>query len=97
MAVGAMRTDGTLCFAHTTEFSDIVFDFEEGYVNLRIDNIRLLSGEFTLPIWLLDEQGVHRFHERPANDTLVVQNRTKDLGLFMQEHRWELEPKRGGS
>lgn len=96
MAVGAMRTDGTLCFAHTTEFSDLVFDFEEGYVNLRIDNLRLLSGEFTLPIWLLDEQGVHRFHERPANDTLIVQNRTKDLGLFMQEHRWEIEPK-GGS
>ena len=92
LAVGAMRTDGTLCFAHTTQFSDLVFDFEEGHVNLRLDNLRLLSGEFTLPIWLFDAQGVHRYHERPANETLVMQNRTKDLGLFLQEHRWEIEP-----
>ncbi len=95
LAVGAMRTDGTLCFAHTTQFSDIVFDFEEGHVSLKLDNLRLLSGEFTLPIWLFDAQGVHRFHERPANETLIVQNRTKDLGLFLQEHSWELEPKSG--
>ena len=96
LAVGAMRTDGTLCFAHTTQFSDIVFNFEEGHVSLKLDNLRLLSGEFTLPIWLFDAQGVHRFHERPANETLIVQNRTKDLGLFLQEHSWELEPKDGG-
>lgn len=96
LAVGAMRTDGTLCFAHTTQFSDIVFDFEEGHVSLKLDNLRLLSGEFTLPIWLFDAQGVHRFHERPANETLIVQNRTKDLGLFLQEHSWVLEPKDGG-
>ncbi|MCK5945513.1 MAG: ABC transporter ATP-binding protein [Planctomycetes bacterium] len=93
MAIGAMRTDGTLCFAHTTQFSDLAFDFEEGYVNLHIDKLCLLSGEFTLPIWLFDEHGVHRFHERPAEQTLIVQNRTKDLGLFLQDHRWELEPK----
>jgi len=92
LAVGAMRTDGTLCWAHTTQFSDLVFDFEEGYVNLHIDKLCLLSGEFTLPIWLFDQDGVHRFHERPANDSLIVQNRTKDLGLFLQDHRWEIEP-----
>ncbi len=95
LAVGAMRTDGTLCFAHTTQFSDVAFDFEEGYVTLHLDKLCLLSGEFTLPIWLFDEHGVHRFHERPANDTLIVQNRTKDLGLFLQDHRWEIEPLRG--
>ena len=97
LAVGAMRTDGTLCFAHTTQFAGEVFDFEEGYVSLRLEDLRLLSGEFTLPIWLFDEQGVHRFHERPANETLIVQNRTKDLGLFLQDHSWELEPGRGDS
>ncbi|MFN3243716.1 MAG: ABC transporter ATP-binding protein [Planctomycetota bacterium] len=93
LAVGAMRSDGTLCFAHTTQFSDLVFDFEEGYVNLHLDGLSLLSGEFSLPIWLFDEQGVHRFHERPVDQPLVVQNRTKDLGLFLQQHHWELEPR----
>ena len=90
LAVGAMRTDGTLCFAHTTQFQDMVFDFAEGHVTLHLPNIRLLSGEFTVQIWLFDENGSHRYQERPANDNLIIQNRTKDLGLFLQEHRWEV-------
>jgi ABC-type polysaccharide/polyol phosphate transport system ATPase subunit len=93
VAVGAMRTDGTLCFAHTTQFENMVFDFAEGHVTLHLDKLCLLSGEFTIPVWLFDEHGVHRFHERPANDNLIVQNRTKDLGLFLQQHRWEVQPK----
>ena len=92
VAVGAMRSDGTLCFAHTTQFAGLTIDFDEGYVTLHLDGLSLLSGEFTVPIWLLDENGVHRFHERPANDNLIVQNRTRDLGLFLQRHRWDVEP-----
>ena len=92
LAVGAMRADGILCFAHTTQFSGLVFDFDEGFVNLHLQSLGLLSGEFTVPVWLFDENGVHRFHERPANDNLIIQNRTKDLGLFLQDHRWEIEP-----
>ncbi len=92
IAVGAMRTDGTLCFAHTTQFANLPFDFAEGHVTLFVDKLRLLSGEFTVPIWLFDQHGVHRFTERPARQNLVVVNRTKDVGLFLQESRWALEP-----
>jgi hypothetical protein len=97
LAVGAMRTDGTLCFAHSTQLEGITFDFAEGTVTLVIDGIRLLSGEFTVPVWLLDGNGVHRFHERPSEQNLVVQNRTKDIGLFLQEHRWQVEPRRAAN
>jgi hypothetical protein len=34
---------------------------------------------------------VHRFHERPVDQKLVVQNRTKDLGLFLQNHQWQVD------
>jgi ABC-type polysaccharide/polyol phosphate transport system ATPase subunit len=91
LAVGAKRTDGTLCFAHTTHFDGITFDFAEGHVTLFLDKLCLLSGEFTIPIWLFDEHGVHYFQERPARDNLIVQNRTKDLGLFLQDHRWTIQ------
>jgi lipopolysaccharide transport system ATP-binding protein len=92
VAVGAKRTDGTLCFAHTTQFAGIPIDFAEGHVTLHVDTLRLLSGEFGVPIWLLDESGVHIYQERPCPQNLVVQNRTKDLGLFLQDHRWTVEP-----
>jgi hypothetical protein len=90
--VGAKRTDGTLCFAHTTQFAGMQVDFAEGYVTLQLDGLRLLSGEFGVPIWLFDGNGVHLFQERPAAQNLIVQNRTKDLGLFLQDHRWAVEP-----
>jgi len=94
VAVGAMRTDGTLCFGHTTQFAGVTVDFAEGYVTLFLDGLSLLSGEFTVPIWLFDENGVHRFEERPASQNLIVANRTKDVGLFLQPHRWVVEPKK---
>ena len=43
---------------------------------------------------LFDADGVHRFEERPAKEQLIVQNRTKDLGLFLQDHRWQVDPLR---
>jgi lipopolysaccharide transport system ATP-binding protein len=92
VAVGAKRTDGTLCFAHTTQFAGVDVDFAEGHVTLLVDSLCLLSGEFGVPIWLFDENGVHLYQERPAAQNLIVQNRTKDLGLFLQAHRWAVEP-----
>ena len=92
VAVGAKRSDGTMCFAHTTQFAGISIDFDEGYVTLVLDQLRLLSGEFGVAIWLFDENGVHLYQERPASQNLIVANRTKDLGLFLQDHRWFVEP-----
>ena len=92
LAIGAMRTDGTLCFAHSTELENKTFDFAEGQVTLHLNELRLLSGEFTVPVWLLDANGVHRYHELPTKENLVVQNRSKDLGLFLQDHEWIIEP-----
>ncbi|MBK8100308.1 MAG: ABC transporter ATP-binding protein [Planctomycetes bacterium] len=91
VAIGVMRSEGTLCFAHQSQFDGLQFDHEECFVTLHLKNLCLLSGEFNLPVWLLDHRGVHRFHERPVEQKLLVQNRTKDLGLFLQQHEWQVE------
>ena len=93
VAVGVKRTDGTLCFAHTTQFAGLKIDAAEGSVTLHLDTLRLLSGEYGVPIWLADETAAHLYQERAALQNLVVLNRTKDLGLFLQDHRWSVEPK----
>ena len=91
LAVGFTRSDGTLCVAMTTEFDRVLIDAEEAVVTLLLPSIKLLSGEFVVPVWLLDEKGVHRFHEQPCRQNLVVVNRDKELGLFLAERRWEIE------
>ena len=94
VAVGVMRSEGTLCFAHSSQHDDVVFDHADCTVLLRLEHLRLLSGEYNLPVWLLDDRGLHRHHERPVEQKLVVRNRTHDLGLFLQDHAWHVEPRR---
>ncbi len=94
LAIGARRNDGTECFTHATQFNGEAIDFAEGHVTLFLDRLRLLSGKFTVVLYLFDSDGVHRFEERPATEQLIVQNRTKDLGLFLQDHRWKIDAMR---
>jgi len=91
VAIGATRKEGMLLFAYSTQLDGITIDFAEGYVVLELPDLRLLAGELVVPVWLLDARGVHRFHEMPASKNLVVENRTKDLGIMLHEHRWRLE------
>lgn len=93
IAVGTKRADGILCFAHTTQFAGMTVDFTEGSVTLHLEKLCLLAGEFGVPIWLLDETGTHIYQERPALQNLIVQNRTKDLGVFLQAHHWTIDAK----
>lgn len=91
LAVGFARSDGTLCLAMTTEFDKVVIEADEAVVTLLLPNAKLLSGEFVVPVWLLDEKGVHRFHERPCTQNLIIQNRDKELGLFLAERKWKID------
>lgn len=91
LAIGFTRADGTLCFAPTTEIDGVALDFNEAIVTLVIPDIPLLSGEFVVPVWLLDARGVHRFHETAAAENLVVQNRTRELGLFYAPREWRVD------
>ena len=91
VAVALTRKDGTMCIAATSQFDNVLVEANEAIVTLILPDIKLLSGEFIVPIWLLDEKGVHRFHELPCTQNLVIQNRDKELGLFLTERRWEVE------
>ena len=91
VAVGFARTDGSLCLAMTTEFDGIAVEAREAVVTLLLPKIKLLSGEFSVPVWLLDKAGVHRFHERPCSTSLIIQNRDRELGLFLAERQWEVK------
>ena len=91
LAVGATRKEGLLLFAHSTQFDNVALQFQEGVVTLELPDLRLLAGELVVPVWLLDHRGVHRFHELPASKNLIVENRTKDLGVVLHDHRWKVE------
>ncbi len=88
LGIGFTRTDTTHCIGHTTGLDGVRFGGREGVVELRLPGLRLLSGEFVVFVWLMDERGVHRYHQALAPRNLVVMNRGKEVGLFLQEHEW---------
>jgi lipopolysaccharide transport system ATP-binding protein len=87
------RPDGIICFAPVTGQSgvEIPAEMTEGEIRLILPEVRLLSGRFTVPVFLLDHRGVHRYHQMMCREDLVVQNRTKDLGVFRVDYQWEID------
>lgn len=95
MGIGFTRTDTTLCFGHTTEMDGVTIEGEEGIVDLDLQELCLLSGEFVVFVWLMDGNGVHRYHQYLAPKNVVVLNRGKEVGLFLQRHRWAVRDVEG--
>ena len=88
---GFLRSDSTLCMADSTQFDQVTVDGKSGKVTYSIDKLRLLSGTFVVFAILFDELGVHRYDTAHNEKDLVVLNRGKEIGLFLQEHRWTVE------
>ena len=61
----------------------------EGCAVLKIPGVRLLSGQFLVPVYLLDGEGVHRYQQYLMPENLIVRTDTRDLGLFRLDYAWE--------
>jgi ABC-type polysaccharide/polyol phosphate transport system ATPase subunit len=90
LGVGFMRQDLTTCGGMGTHLDGVRVEGTEGCAVLRVPNLRLLSGQFLIPVLLLDEEGVHRYQEFLMPENLVVRVDTREVGLFRLDHEWEL-------
>ncbi len=92
IGVGFLRNDSTLCCADSTEFAlEDPLPGKSGTVIHRVPRVLLLSGTFQVFAVLFDEKGIHRYDEQIVEQPLVVLNRGKDVGLFLQDHQWIVE------
>lgn len=87
---GFLRQDRTLCAAAATHLDGVRLPAGDGKLRLHLPGLALLSGSFTVMLYLLDAEGVFRFEERPLERDLVVESDTDELGLVRLAHRWEL-------
>ncbi|HET6204988.1 MAG TPA: ABC transporter ATP-binding protein [Planctomycetota bacterium] len=92
VGVGFFRNDSTLCCADTTEFARLEVPGRAGCVVHRVPRVALLSGTFQVFAILFDVRAVHRYDQFICRRPLVVLNRGKDVGLFLQDHEWEVRP-----
>ncbi len=60
-------------------------------VRLGLAKLPLLKGEFTLYVFLLDEEGLHVYDQRILRHAFLVESPTYAFGLIRAEHVWDLD------
>lgn len=95
LGVGLVREDGVFCFGVGTHLDGVRLHGRSGRAVLRLPDLPVLSGRYDVPIWLLDETGVHRYHEFLLDRRLVVSATTREIGVFVPRHEWVLDGPQG--
>ena len=89
IGIGFMRQDMTTCGGAGTNLSGFDLKGDKGCLVLKVPNVQLLSGQFLIPVILLDGGGVHKYQEYLMPENLVVRTNTRDVGLFRIETSWD--------
>ena len=88
LGMGFLRQDTTTCAGTGTHFDGVRLSGTDGCHVLRLPRLALLSGQFLVPVLLLDEEGVHKYQEYLLPENLVVRTNTREVGLVRVEHQW---------
>ena len=88
LGLAFMRADMTTCGGSATFLVGVKLQGSSGGTVIAMPDIALLAGQFLVPVALLDETGVHRYHEYLLPENLVVRNYTREFGLFRMDYVW---------
>jgi len=89
IGVAFMRGDMTTCGGQATHFKGLTLSGTEGCLVLKAPELRLLAGQFLIPVVLFDGEGVHRYQDYLMPQNLLVRAYTKDIGLFRLDLEFE--------
>ncbi len=91
LGVVLYRNDGVEVFGTGTHVANVKPPAHSGSIRLRFPALPLMSGEYAISVFLLDDHGVHFYHQREREFTFQVVQNVQALGLCHLEHRWEVE------
>ncbi|MFL6258954.1 MAG: ABC transporter ATP-binding protein [Thermoanaerobaculia bacterium] len=99
VGVGVNRADGVEVCSFATHVDGLapVAGARSYTARLAIPSLPLVKGEFTLYIFLLDEEGLHIYDQRVIPGSFQVRSPAYVFGLVRVEHAWELDAESGSS
>ncbi|HEY4594336.1 MAG TPA: ABC transporter ATP-binding protein [Thermoanaerobaculia bacterium] len=99
LGVGVNRADGVEVCSFATHLDGLapVSGARAYSARLAIPSLPLVKGEFTLYIFLLDEEGLHIYDQRVIPGSFQVRSPAYVFGLVRVEHAWELDAESGSS
>lgn len=89
VGVAFLRQDMTTCAGMSTQFDGIELEGREGCLVVRFPDVKLLAGQFLVPVFLLDDGGVHKYQQFMLPENLTVRTPERTEGLFRMEYSWE--------
>lgn len=89
VAVGVDRADGVQVCAFATHQDGLpAFTASRGGARLSVPTMPLVKGEFTLYVFLLDEEGLHVWDRAVLRDAFRVAGTSYRTGLVTVDHSW---------
>jgi lipopolysaccharide transport system ATP-binding protein len=85
------RNDGVQCFGTGTHFSRVEPPPRSGVACLCFPKVNLLSGEYCLSVYLLDETGLHIYDQRLRAVKFNVVDTGPEIGVAHVPHVWRFE------
>lgn len=86
-----VRNDAVQVFGTGTHVAGVTPPTCSGSVRLRFPRLHLMSGEYEVSAYLLDEHGLHVYDQREREFKFQVVQNVQALGLCYLDHRWEVE------
>ncbi|WP_022949350.1 ABC transporter ATP-binding protein [Methylohalobius crimeensis] len=86
------RNDGIQCFGASTEADGMALAKLSGHrfgIVYEIPALPLLSGEYSLDVWLIDTSGVHVYDSRQSCLPFRVRQSMKAVGMCWMVHYWQ--------
>jgi lipopolysaccharide transport system ATP-binding protein len=92
VGVGVNRIDEVEVFSFSTREDGLPpRSGETAYaVRLRLPRLPLVKGDFTVYVFLLDEEGLHIYDQRILRRAFSVASRAYTFGLLRAEHAWDV-------
>ena len=99
LGVGVNRADGIEVCSFATHHDGLApVTGERSYAaRLSIPSLPLVKGEFTLYIFLMDEEGLHIYDQRMIPNAFTVRSPAYAFGLVRVDHAWDLDVRSGSS
>ena len=99
LGVGINRADGIeVCsFASHLDGMPPMTGQRSYTARLAIPSLPLVKGEFTLYIFLMDEEGLHSYDQRILERAFTVHSPSYAFGLVRVDHGWSLDARSGSS
>ena len=92
LAVVLMRNDNIHVYGSSTQIDGVAVNLDEAgnfAIKFRLPKLQLLSGKFSVYLYLLDGGGIHIYDKRENTLDFSVRHDSREVGVSRLSHEWE--------